>query len=78
MDFLISIIPFTTNPGSWHICAEYILTRSDSPLDRDVVKMDPLLANMTNNVFLPIFAIILPKMLTLCYPVHFETLPVIY
>ena len=41
-----------------------------SPIDRDEVKTDLMLANMTNNIFLP-------NVLTLFYPIHIETLSVI-
>ena len=57
---------------------EYILTESASPLDRDEVKMDLVLVNMKNNIFPLISTIILPKVLILCYPVHIETLAVIF
>ena len=59
------------------ICVEYIFVQSSSPLDREV-KMDLMLVNMKNNLFPLISTIILPKVLTLCYPVHLETLAVIY
>ena len=77
-DFLISINLFTTNPGCCQIPAEYILTRSASPLDRDEVKMDLMLANMNGNRFPVISTIIFLTMLTTCYMVHLEILPVIY
>ena len=36
--FFILINPFTTNPGYWKICIEYIFTKNTTPLDRDVVE----------------------------------------
>ena len=48
-----------------------------SPLDRHVVKIDLMLANMKNNTFPRISTIILPKVLTVCYSVHLEILAVI-
>ena len=73
-DFLTLINPFTLKPGHWQICVEYILTRSALPLDRDEIKW----FNMTNNTYSLVSTIILPKVLILCYPLHLETLTVIY
>ena len=67
-----------TNPGYWQIWIEYILTKSVAPLDHDEMKMDLLLANVKNDIFPLISTVILPKVLNLCYPMHIETLAVIY
>ena len=40
--------------------------------------MDLMLVKMKNNIFPPIYTIIRPKVLTLCYPVQLKTLAVIY
>ena len=78
MDALITINHFTTNPGYWQICVEHVLTRSVLPLDRDEVKTDLMLTNMKNDLCPLISTIVPKKILTLCYPVYFETLAVIY
>ena len=54
------------------------MTRRASPLDSDEVKIDLMLVNMKDNIFPLISTIILPKVLTLCYPVDLDTLAVIY
>ena len=76
--FLASSKPFITDPGYWKFCVEYILTGIAWPLEHDEVKIDLMLVNMKNNIFPLISAIILPKVLTPCYPLHIETLTVIY
>ena len=58
-------------------CVTYILTRFASPLDRDELKMDLMHVNMKSDIFPLISTIVLPKVLTLCYPGHLETLAVI-
>ena len=50
-----------------HDLVQVNLCKSASPLDRDEAKMDLMLVNLFR-----------PKVLTLCYPVHIETLAVIY
>ena len=79
-DILILSNPLTTNRVYWYmyICVEYILTRSASPLDHHEVKMNPMLTNMTNDIFHLIPTILLTKVLALCYPVNLEILAVIY
>ena len=64
--------------GYWKNCVKCILTRYTPQLDREEVKMDLMLVNMKSDLFPLISTIILPKVLTLCYPLHFETLTVIY
>ena len=54
-----------------------ILIRSASLEDRDDAKMDLVFANMKIDIFPLTYTIILPKVLTLCHPVHLETLAVI-
>ena len=78
MDFLISINTFTTSKGHWQICVEHILTRNASQPDREEVKMNLMLASMTNNIFTRISTIIHPKVFTLYYSVHLEMLAVAY
>ena len=74
-DYLISINPFTTKPGYLKISIEYILTKSAMLLK---VKLDLMLVNTTNDMFPLTSVMILQKVLTLCNPVHIETLAVIY
>ena len=64
-----------------HVCLQRIsnhLTKSASSLDRDEVNMDLMLVSVNNNIFPLISTIILPKVLTLCYPVHIEKVAVIH
>ena len=70
-DYWIMINHFTTNPGYRQICVDCILTRSE-------VKTDLMIANMKHNIIPSIFTIILPNVLTLCYPLHSETSTAIY
>ena len=77
-DFHILINPFTTNPGYYLMYVGYIFARSVSSPHCDGVTIDPLLLNMKNIIFPLISSIILPKMLTLLYPLQPETLAVVY
>ena len=56
----------------WH---NYMIV---SPQDRDEVKLDMMLANMRNVVFPLVSTIVLPKVSTLCCPLHLKTLAGIY
>ena len=56
----------------------HILSKSASPLDRDEVKLGLMLVNRNNDRFSLISGIILPKVLTQCYPIYIETMAVIY
>ena len=69
--FSYLINPFIINPGYWQTSVEYILTRNASPLVRDDVKTNLMLANMKNDIFPLISAIIFPK-------VHIELMAVIH
>ena len=60
------------------MCGRSIFNRSALLPPRDEVTMDPTLLNMKNDKLPLISNIILPKMLTLLYPVHPEMLAVIY
>ena len=51
MVFLILINPFPTNPRYCQICVNHISTKSASRLDRDELKTDLMLTNMTNYIF---------------------------
>ena len=78
-DCMLKIISaFTTIPRYWQIRVEYILANIASPLDRDEVILDMMLTNMKNDLFPLIPTIIFPKGLTPCFPVHLDTLVVIY
>ena len=72
------INPFTVNnPRYCKLCMDYILTRSAPPVDRDEVNMDLIHAYMKTDIFPLISTIILPRVLTPCYPVRLEIFSVI-
>ena len=70
--------PSTANPGCSRKCFEYSLAKSASSPNRDELTTDTLLVNMKNHIFPVISTVIIPKMLTICYPVELETLNLIY
>ena len=76
-DFHILINPFTANPRYWQ-CVGYISDRSVSSPRLDEARIGPMLFNVKNDMFLLGTNIILPKVLTLLYPVQPETLAVVY
>ena len=77
-DFPILINSFITTPRYWQICVRYMFTRSTSSPHHDEVTTDPVLLNIKNAIFYLISNIILPKVLSLLYPVQHEKLAVIY
>ena len=53
----------------WQMCVENILARSAPPPDNDVLKTILMPTNMKNDIFHLISTTIIPKVLTLSYPV---------
>ena len=77
-DFLTQINPFTTKPGCFQLCFELNANQTCLATLSWLGKMDLMLADMKNSILTLKSTIILLKMLTPCYPIHIETLAVIY
>ena len=60
------------------MCVGYFFVRSASLPRRDEVTTGPTVLNMTNNIFPLVSNVIIPKVLTLFYSAHYETLAVVY
>ena len=73
VDHTDPLTPSLPNPGIG-IFALRTFWQSASPLYRDGVKTDLIPTTMINDMFPLTSAIILPKVLTLCYLIHLETL----
>ena len=77
-DFYILINPSTTITEYWQMCVGYTFVRRTLSSNHDEVTMDLMLLNVTNDVFLLISHIILPKVFTMQYPVQPGRLAEIY